>query len=215
MELISKIISWVFLPLLTPLYALLALFFLPSDQDFFFNFNCLYTMPYEAKWVLIYMFTIFGFVAPAVSILIMHRRKLISNIEIDNRTERSIPIIVQLVYCLMLFMLFTYKDEHSQLPSYIYALPLSGAIVTASFFLLNRWKKVSIHAAGTGIMTGFILAYALDCIQFSFWLIPVSFLISGAVMSARVYLHKHTLLEVIVGWFAGFLITFGVVFLYR
>lgn len=215
MEFVSKSISWLFLPLLTPIYGLMFLLFLPSDQDFFFNYSCLYTMTLSTKYALIYMFTIFGFVAPGVSLLIMYRTGMISDIEIDNRRERSIPIIVQLLYCLFLYMVFIFKDPQGQLPSYIYAFPLSGAIVTGFFFLLNRWKKISIHAAGTGIMVGMIIAYSLQCISYTFWIIPVSVLISGAVMSARVFLGKHTLLEVIVGWFVGFIITFGVVYFYR
>jgi membrane-associated phospholipid phosphatase len=215
MELLSKIISWVFLPLLTPIYALLLLMFLPSDHDFFFNFDNLYVLPLQAKLALLYMFVIFGFAAPGVSLVILHRRKIISNIEIDNRAERSIPIIIQLIYCLMLYFLFVMKDQSGQLPKYIYALPLSGVFVTASFFLLNRWKKISIHAAGMGIMFGVILAYSLHTTTFTFWIIPVTALISGAVMSARVYLHKHTLLEVVVGWLVGFVITFGIVYFYQ
>ncbi|TNE75600.1 MAG: phosphatase PAP2 family protein [Bacteroidetes bacterium] len=215
MEFTSKFISWLFLPLLTPLYALLLLLFLPSDQDFFFNYNCLYTLALPTKYALIYLFTIFGFLAPGISLLVMYRTKMISNIEIDNKSERSIPIIIQLLYCLFLYLFFVFKDPAGQLPTYVYAFPLSGAIVTAIFFLLNRWKKISIHAAGTGIMTGMILAYSMHCIQYSFWIIPFSFIVSGLVMSARVYLHKHTLLEVIIGWLVGFLVTFGIVYLYK
>ena len=43
----------------------------------------------------------------------------------------------------------------------MFSLPLSGVFVTAVFYIANYWKKISIHAAGGGILVGFILAYIL------------------------------------------------------
>lgn len=213
MKITAQIISWVFVPLLMPIYGLVLAMFIPSNQDYFFNVDCLYTLPLSAKWALLYMFTIFGFIAPGVSLLILRRRKIISTIEIDDRRERGIPIIIMLVYCLILYFLFRIKTE-AQLPKFVYALPLSGAFVTSVFFFMNRWRKVSIHAGGAGILVGFILAYFLQHIEYQFWILPAAIIASGLVISARLYLQKHTLVEVLVGWFTAAIITFVVNYYY-
>ena len=63
-------------------------------------------------------------------------------------------------------------------------------------------------------MSGFLIAYAVEMEQFQLWILPFAIISSGLVMSARVYLEKHTLLEVVVGWFTGTFVTFAVNYYY-
>ena len=76
------------------------------------------------------------------------------------------------------------------------------------------WKKVSLHAGGMGIMSGFLIAYAVEMQGISDVDYPLAIIASGLVMSARVYLEKHTLLEVVIGWFTGTFVTFAVNYYY-
>lgn len=214
MRVLAEVISWVFMPLLMPLYALSLALFVPSNQDYFFNLDCLYTLDPEKKWGLMYMFFVFCVAAPGVSFILLQRKKVITSIEMEERKERSIPIIIMLAYCLALYLLFIIKVGPGSISKFVLALPLSGVCVTAIFFFLNRWKKVSIHAAGTGIATGFILAYILHHVQYELWMFSLTILISGLVMSARLYLEKHTLLEMVLGWLTGTLITFAINYFY-
>ena len=46
MKLTSQIISWVFMPLLMPIYALLLVMFIPSNIDFMQNGECMYAMDF-------------------------------------------------------------------------------------------------------------------------------------------------------------------------
>lgn len=214
MKQLAQIVSWVFLPLFMPIYALLLVMFVPSNQDYFFNEDCMYTLPIQAKKALLYMFSVFCVIAPGISYLLLHRRKIISSIEMDDRKERGIPIIIMLIYCLLLYFLFIAKTSPALVPKFVFALPLSGVFVTAVFFLMNIWKKVSIHAAGTGILTGFVLAYILLHTQYELWMFGITILISGIVMSARLFLEKHTMSEMIIGWFTASFITFAVNYFY-
>ena len=119
-----------------------------------------------------------------------------------------------LAYCLILYIFLVLKAGNSGVPRFIFSLPLSGVFVTLVFYFLNKWKKVSIHAAGAGILTGFILAYILYQVEYELWVLIFSILISGLVMSARLYLKKHTLFEVVFGWIIATVITFGVNYFY-
>ena len=214
MKSIFQAISWVFLPLFIPVYALLLVMYVPSNQDFIFNQDCMYLLPDEAKKALLYMFLIFCVVAPGISFNVLYRRKIIDTIEMETAKERTIPILLMFLYCLMLYVLFVVKSGESILPKFVYALPLSGAIVTAVFFFLNRWKKISIHGAGAGILVGFILAYILQHEVYELWVFALTLIISGLIMTARFYLQKHTFFELVFGWLIGLMVTFLVNYFY-
>lgn len=216
MKLASQIISWVFMPLLMPIYALLLVMFIPSNIDFIQNTQCMYAMDFQFKKAFLYMFLIFCVLAPGVSILILKRRGIIASIDMDTQKERYIPILVMFIYCLVLFFYINYLINVNRLtvPKFLTTLPLSGVAVTAVFIIVNRWRKISIHAAASGILVGFILAYILQQVEYELWTFTLSLLVTGVVMSARLYLQKHTISEVIIGWFIGSFITFVINFWY-
>ena len=159
------------------------------------------------------MFSIFLVVAPGLSFIIMYRWNMISTIEMDDKGERPFPILVMLMYSVVLYLAMLWVAP-AQISRFILSFPLSGVFVVIAFYFLNKWKKISIHAAGAGIATGFILGYTLLHPFYAITLLSVFVVLSGLVMSARVYLMKHTLFEVTVGWFTGLFITFITVLLY-
>ncbi len=213
MKIFAQAVSWIFVPLLMPIYALLLTLFVPANQDYLMNLDCLYMLPVQSKWALIYMFFIFCVAAPGVSFYMLLRRKVIGSIEMETTKERNIPIVIMFLYCTVLFVML-HVGNAVILSKFIYALPLSGMLVTLTFVFLNRWKKISIHAASSGILVGFLLAYILLHEEYQLWILSLSIFISGLVISARLYLGKHSFLELIVGWFTGVFITFIVNYFY-
>lgn len=214
MQLSARIISWVFLPLFVPMYVLLMTLYIPSNQDYYSNHDCLYLLPSDYKWGLIYMFAIFSTIAPGLSYIALYSTKIISTVEMDDRRERTLPILIMFFYCMALYGVFMFKVGGDILPKFILALPLSGALVTALFAVMNRWRKVSIHSGAMGIASGYLIAYMVQHAEYAFWMLPVAIVASGAVMSARVYLGKHTMFEVVAGWVTGTLITFAINYFY-
>jgi len=214
MSVFSKGITWVFNPLSMPIYALLLVMYVPSDHQFFEPY-CIYLIPQESKIAILKMFIFFGVAAPGTVFYWMYKNKMITSIEMNTQKERRIPIVFMFIFCSILYLLLLYfSGKSSILPRYIFSLPLAGAIVSVVFFFLNNWKKVSLHAASAGILVGFILAFVLHHSHFQMWILAITFLISGAVMSMRVYQKKHNLNEVIIGWVLGTFITFVTVFYY-
>jgi membrane-associated phospholipid phosphatase len=118
------------------------------------------------------------------------------------------------MYCGMLYSLLVLQFRDVEPPRFVFALALSGILISIVHYFLNLWKKVSIHAGGAGIMFGFLLAYVLEQSEYQIWIIIVAILASGLVMTARLYLKKHTMSEVVIGWFVGTFITFVVNYLY-
>lgn len=214
MKIFSEIASWVFLPLLMPIYGLLITMYVPSFQDYGINDDSMFFLNDLAKEAIFYMFFIFSGIAPGLSFLILKKRNIITTIDMENRRERSIPMIIMLSYCLILYFLFIIKAPNGVLPKYVYALPLSGVFVTAGYAMINRWIKISLHAGGAGILTGFLYAYAYGNIEYQFWILIFPIIASGITLTARLYLKKHTPLEVYTGWSIAAIVTFLVNHLY-
>jgi membrane-associated phospholipid phosphatase len=214
MKIFSDIVSWVFLPLFMPVYGLLLAMYIPSNEDYILNEDSLYFLTDAAKQAILYMFFIFSVLAPGLSFLLLHKKKIISTIDMENQRERNIPMILMLSYCLVLYFLFIIKAQDNILPKYVYALPLSGVFVTVTYTFINRWIKISLHAGGAGILTGFLLAYASAQVEFETWILVAAILASGLTLTARLYLKKHTQLEVYTGWSLAVLLTFLVNTLY-
>lgn len=214
MKLSSQIISWLFVPLITPVLGILLAMYIPSYQDVL-NEDCLYTIGVQQKWQILYYYFFFCFVVPGLALLYLKAIGVVSTIEIDDRKERTIPILVMFCSCLGLYLLHTYMIPKSYgFSKYVYSYPLAGVVVTAIFFFQTLWKKVSLHGGGMGIMTGFLIAYAAEMQEFQMWIVPFAIVASGLVMSARIYLEKHTLLEVVIGWFTGTFVTFAINYYY-
>ena len=168
----------------------------------------LYLLPEMVKTQLLTLFIIFSCLAPGLSFVMLHKRKVISTIDMEQQGERSLPLIIMFTYCALLFILFSYKDPDGYLPKYLLALPLSGALVTALFLLINRWIKISMHAAGGGILVGYLCAYYLTQTTAPIWIIALAIIASGFTISARLYLNKHKPIEVYFGWSLACLVTF-------
>ncbi|MCJ8289224.1 MAG: phosphatase PAP2 family protein [Crocinitomicaceae bacterium] len=214
MKISAHLISWLFVPLITPVLGMILVMFVSSYQDVL-NEDCLYTMNPRQKWQIIYYYFFFCVVVPGLALLYLKGVGVISTLEIDDRRERALPILIMFCSCLGLYLLHTFMIPKSYgFPKYIYSYPLAGVVVTAICFFQTLWKKVSLHAGGMGILSGFLIAYAMEMQEFQMWIILFAIISSGIVMSARVYLEKHTLLEVVIGWFTGTFVTFAVNYYY-
>jgi membrane-associated phospholipid phosphatase len=214
MKILAEVLSWVFLPLLMPVYGLLLAMYVPSNQDYLFNEDSLFFLRDEAKLAILYMFIIFSVIAPGLAFVLLHKWKIITTIDMENQRERNIPMFIMLTFCLILYFLFLVKAHNNILPKYIYALPLSGVFVTVIYTYINRWIKISLHGGGAGILTGFLFAYAIDQAEFRFWILIFAIVASGLTIGARLYLKKHTQTEVYTGWSLAVLMTFLVNYLY-
>ena len=204
---LAHLFSWVFLPLFMPTYGILLTMYIPSTPNDLSQVSMYLLLP-EMKTRLFLLFFLFSAVAPGLSFLALHQKKVISTIDIENQRERNIPLLVMMAYSLVLFLLFFVKAPEAALPIAFYALPLSGFIVTAIFMGINRWIKISLHAGGAGILVGFLFAFYLEQQSFATWILPVTILASGLTISARLYLNKHRPIEVYTGWTLAALITF-------
>ncbi|XOV66686.1 MAG: hypothetical protein ACFHU9_13760 [Fluviicola sp.] len=211
MELFSKIVSWIFLPLFMPVYAMLAVMYIPSAHSFEEMKLSMFTIEPKWKIAIVVAYFLFSTAFPGLAFLVMYKSGIVSTPEMDDRKERWLPMAMTILFTgLLYFFLARTFNPIVEAPKYIVNLALAGILVSLCFVPLNRWKKISVHAAGAGIFTGFLLAYVSQHTYFSAWLAPLALVVSGTVMTARLYLEKHSLTEVSVGWGVGTFVTFAV-----
>ena len=93
------------------------------------------------------------------------------------------------------------------LPRFMCGIVLGALFIQGVCLLLNLRWKVSMHAAGAGGIIGALAAYSGI---FSFnpvWWLCGAFILDGMVMTSRMILRQHSLLQVWTGTIVG--IIFG------
>lgn len=186
-------ISWLLVPLMMPAYGIILIF----------SLSILKLAPFGTK--LTFTLIIFGinFVVPMLLVLLLKKMGYIKDVGLNGRQERLIPYIITIV-CLGGSALFLhYKGA----PLWVAMFYAGGALAAFINLIVNfRWK-ISAHAAG---MAG-IVAMLIQIMKEGFpvagltWWIAASILVAGLLGSARIWLGRHTLMQVLAGTLVGFL----------
>ena len=81
--------------------------------------------------------------------------------------------------------------------------------------LVSLFYKISIHAAGVGGVVGFLTVLSFNHPESGMIdVLLVSIILSGLVMSSRLYLNVHTPREILAGGILGILICFGAMYFF-
>lgn len=212
MRLIAQIVTWVLMPVFMPIYALLLAMYSPSLPIDISHGNTLFALKPEFEIAILLNYLLFTVVAPILMYLIFRILNIIKTVQLDDKKERNIPMILMSIFCLLLF--YTFNAVQFILPKYVYALCLSGGLIIAFLLVLNQYLKVSLHATGVGILTGFTFAYVKEQMIFDYRILILVIIVSGIVMSSRLYLEKHSPKELAIGYFLSLFITFVLNFYY-
>lgn len=195
MNVISKIISIVFHPLLLATYLVALLGWLYPVA----------ILPVQASSVknLTVLIFISTFCLPTVNVYFFKSFGTISSFKMPLRKERIWPFfMILLLYILVTWLLYV-KTGLQWGDNLFRFILVTDALVLVSFVLTLRWK-VSIHSlAATAWVTivGFTHALSGGNELMLLWLISI--VVAGAIMSARLYLGAHTPREVYAGAAAG------------
>lgn len=214
MTFFGKFISWLFLPLFAPVYAMAIGMYLPAVDGDVMQRNSLFGMPSEYKFLLLQLFLGLSAVFPMLAVVFFRLTGTVKTLMMETRQERIGPSIFVNGCAIALFFLLKKLDPHNYLPNVIYGLVIgSFATVFTCTLITPKWK-ISLHAAGMGILTGFVLCYFGAMLFFPFYVLPVVFIASGIVLSVRLYLKAHDLAQVAAGYALGTLFTAVSIFIY-
>jgi len=200
---IATFISYVLHPLLMPtLLFLILMIFLPEALQ-----------PISGKITLYILLLIFitTFIIPVFSILGLRTTKTISSMRLENRAERILPFTFITIFYGMTTYLFHSKIEINNL---ILSIFIGATLLVALLTIITVFFKISVHAAGAGCMMGYLLAIMqLFPDQQLLAAFIIIIIISGLVLSARLYLNAHTSIEAYSGFFIGLTISFLSIYL--
>ncbi|WP_157198872.1 phosphoesterase PA-phosphatase [Methanothermococcus okinawensis] len=119
------------------------------------------------------------------------------NWDIEDRNHRLIPLIILTIYGVVISFIFNDLFSKAFLINIIFIL------------IITLFWKISMHCYGLSTLI-MLLMYLLKYTNNNYYLI-ISLIISYSVFLiltiwSRLYLKKHTVLQVVIGTFSGFLV---------
>ena len=143
-------------------------------------------------------------ILPSLGIYILYKLGHISDFRLHERTERTIPYLINLA-CYVACYLYLYRFG---IPSWIIAF-IAGAIVALIISLfINRYWKISAHMVAAGSMVTLVFLMSFYGLMLTPYILPLqiaSVLLAGAIGSSRILLKRHTLGQVGAGFALGIL----------
>ncbi|MEH0157156.1 hypothetical protein V6R21_23745 [Limibacter armeniacum] len=166
-------------------------------------------LPIKGKLMLMALIAIFSVVFPSGWIFMLHRFGFVHSLYMEQREERTLPLLVMLLSsALLTFMLFV-KLKISFMISTSF---LSITVLLLLANIMNAYHKISLHALGLGGLLGILLAIRKvqesGTESLSWWIILTTLLL-GACMTSRLILKAHNQQEVyggaVIGIIGGYL----------
>ncbi len=143
-------------------------------------------------------------ILPSLGIYILYKLGHISDFRLHERTERTIPYLINFA-CYVACYLYLYRFG---IPSWIIAF-IAGAIVALIISLfINRYWKISAHMVAAGSMVTLVFLMSFYGLMLTPYILPLqiaSVLLAGAIGSSRILLNRHTLGQVGAGFALGIL----------
>ena len=200
MKVLAQSISYLFHPLLVPLYGLF----------FIFNSDSVFSLiiPFSVQ---MYCYSI-TFVAlllmPILGMVIFKKLGFISNYHLSVKQERVYPALVAIFSAFLGFYLIG-KMPYTNIVQQLYLVLI---IVLSGFSIITLRWKMSMHMTAAGAVCGFI-----TIIGFRYWgevreSLMIVLILSGILATCRLYLKKHTPAQIYAGFLFG--LSFVVAILY-
>lgn len=193
MNIISRILSTLLHPLLMPVYGIFIIFF--------HTYLLVLNLPFKL-FILAGVF-LFTCIIPALCIYILYKIKAISSVTLNDRKDRLYPYII----CQLSYISCCRSSSATAAIMGNPGLFLGAAISVIISIIINRWWKISAHLAGIGGVVAliyFLTGSQLMLPSFPLFLIVLWTLLAGALGSARIYMGRHTLGQVLAGFANGF-----------
>lgn len=189
----ANVISWIFVPLLMPVYGIMLIF----------SLSFLAWTPMHTKVVFTLVVVGANFVVPMLLVLLLKKMGLIEDVGLNGRKERLIPYIITIV-CLGGTGLFLYMK---MAPIWVAMFYAGGALAALINLIVNFWWKISAHAAGIAGIVAMLIQITKEgspVVGITWWIVG-AIILAGMLGSARIWLGRHTLLQVLAGSVVGFL----------
>ena len=197
MKVLAFAVSILFHPLLLPLYVL----FITFNTGTVFTYIPAYTQNMS------YLLTLLGVtLIPLLCLPLLKWLGLIEGYRLVQKQDRVFPVLVTIVGAFIVFY-FSRNLPYSNIVRQFYLIMV---IMLSGFMIVTiRWK-ISMHMTAIGGLCGFLLVWGMNYqgdVRNAFILF---LLLSGILATSRLYLKKHTPLQVYLGFLFGLFFVFGI-----
>lgn len=192
-DIIATALSWILVPLNMPLFGLW----------FLFGLSILIFLPTAVKWQLTGIFFGLDILLPMLMVILLKRLGLVDDLGLNGRKERSIPYLLSIA----VLAGSGYWCQRLGIPLWIAGFYYGGAVAGVINLIVNFWWKISAHMAA---MAGVLALLARLWVQgegygpCETWLI-IWIILTGILGTARIWLGRHTPMQVFCGGAVGFI----------
>lgn len=196
MRLLANIVSIVLHPLLMITYGIiLALMF-----------TYLAVYPLAVKGIILGGVFCATALIPGLFILLMVKNGSVGDLELSNKKERLMPYLI-LITSNIVCCFFMYK---MMLPYWILYMMIAAIASLVVSFGINFYWKISAHMLGIGGLLGAVLGICRIQMMNPYQMFILGFLFAGMLGVSRIWLGRHTPMQVYAGFLLGFIFTFTV-----
>lgn len=199
MKTLANIVSVLFHPLLMVTYGvLLAL-----------NYTYLAIYPLPMKLYLAAGAFLCTGAIPGLLVLLMVKGGAASDLELTDRRERVVPYLV-FITANMICLFYLFK---MQMPFWLLSMFIGVCLGLFIALCINFSWKISAHAMGIGGLLGAVMGAARLQMMNPYWLFILIIIASGLLGTSRIFLKRHTPMQVYAGFCLGFMCTFGATYM--
>jgi len=191
----SQILSVIFFPGFLPIYGLLVIFNAPTL--FAWELAVRYG---SLKGIILLLAFVNMTVVPVAIMPLLKYKGIISSYTMNTRTDRIIPLAIGAV----MYLATTIIYYSFQIPEIIRSFVLASTILALLITIITVKWKISVHSAGVGSLLATVMALSVRMFADLTVLWIIILLLSGMVMSARLYLNSHKPTQVYAGFSLGF-----------
>jgi hypothetical protein len=188
----ATVISIIFHPLLIPVYGMVIILTAPTLYNY---------IPFDVKKLIVLIILVNNVLLPLSLIPFFVHRNFISSWSITERKDRNIPLIMSTI----LYIITTYILFRFPIPYFLKTYFLAVAFLSLAATVVNFWWKISLHSIGSGMLLALVLVLSFKMYTPLVWFLVPAILISGIIMSSRLYMNLHNPQQIWTGCLTGFL----------
>ncbi|MBS1647422.1 MAG: hypothetical protein JST67_08795 [Bacteroidetes bacterium] len=195
MNIIAKIISFVFHPIFMLSYVVVYFTFSNTPVAHF--------IPLREKNILLALTLLFSVIIPLLNIFILKKIGFLHDFKMQEAKQRIVPYISTM----MLYFGLVYLFDNMHAILLFKQIAMVSLCIVFVDFVFNFFIKISAHASAIGGCLGIFYYYEkIFSINETLTTICGCLLLFGIVGSARLYLEAHTPKQLYAGFFIGFLV---------
>ncbi len=197
----SKVISYLFHPVLMPL---IGLFLILNSEAY------IAVMDIRVARILYLIVGIFTLLLPLVLFFLFLYTGYVQTMQINERRQRIIPYFISFIMYYIAYYLVKKLAVSSFISAFLFASAMSLLIIV----IVTYFWKISTHMVGVGGLTGLVLSLSTVFNADTMYFLVIILLVSGLLASARLSLNAHRPGEVCAGFALGLVTFFAICSMY-